>query len=109
MAKRYEQRATTIASYLDFQKWDQAFENKLLGSATIDQLRHNAYLVVLEGLSYRAQRLTQLSKKNWKRTQKQPKKAGGCNLKMETFTGPISRSQGGASLGRSQLAVLTGQ
>ncbi len=54
IAERYEQRSSIITSNLDFQEWDRAFDNKLLGSATIDRLRHNAYLVFLEGQSYRA-------------------------------------------------------
>jgi hypothetical protein len=39
---------------LDFPEWDQAFpHNRLLGSATLDRLRHNAYCMVLDGASYR--------------------------------------------------------
>ncbi|MFD3323099.1 ATP-binding protein, partial [Alteromonas macleodii] len=36
-----------------FSEWGQAFPNKLLGAATLDRLRHNAYRLVLEGESYR--------------------------------------------------------
>ena len=54
IAERYERQSTIITSNLDFSEWDRAFENKLLGAATIDRLRHNAYLVVLEGKSFRA-------------------------------------------------------
>ncbi|MPZ47443.1 MAG: ATP-binding protein, partial [Betaproteobacteria bacterium] len=39
----------------DFTEWDQAFPaNRLLASATLDRLRHNAYCLVLDGQSYRA-------------------------------------------------------
>jgi len=38
---------------LDFSEWGEAFPNRLLGAATLDRLRHNAYRVVLEGESYR--------------------------------------------------------
>ena len=38
---------------LDFTEWGDAFPNRLLGAATLDRLRHNAYRVVLESESYR--------------------------------------------------------
>jgi hypothetical protein len=41
---------------LDFSEWGDAFPNKLLGAATLDRLRHNAYRLVLDGESYRAPR-----------------------------------------------------
>ena len=56
VAERYEQRATIITSNLDFDEWGEAFQNKLLGAATIDRLRHGAYRVILNGKSYRAPR-----------------------------------------------------
>ncbi|HCB18544.1 MAG: ATP-binding protein, partial [Alteromonas oceani] len=49
----YEQKSTIITSNLDFSEWGQAFPNKLLGAATLDRLRHNAYRLILEGESYR--------------------------------------------------------
>lgn len=57
VAERYEQRATVITSNLDFDEWGEAFQNKLLGAATIDRLRHGAYRVILNGKSYRAPRM----------------------------------------------------
>ena len=40
---------------LDFTEWDQAFpNNRLLASATVDRLRHNAYCIELEGPSGRS-------------------------------------------------------
>ena len=42
-----------VTSNLDFAEWGDAFPNRLLGAATLDRLRHNAYRVVLEGESYR--------------------------------------------------------
>ncbi len=54
IAERYEQAATIVTSNLDFDEWDQAFPaNRLLASATLDRLRHNAYCLVLDGASYR--------------------------------------------------------
>jgi DNA replication protein DnaC len=53
VAERYENRATLMTSNLDFGEWQDAFPNKLLGAATIDRLKHNAYQLILEGQSYR--------------------------------------------------------
>ena len=59
IAERYEQTATIVTSTLDFTEWDQAFPaNRLLASATLDRLRHNAYCMVLDGQSYRAPKLS---------------------------------------------------
>ncbi|WP_017446441.1 IS21-like element helper ATPase IstB [Gayadomonas joobiniege] len=54
--ERYERGATIITSNLDFSEWGDAFPNKLLGAATLDRLRHNAYRLILEGESYRSLR-----------------------------------------------------
>ncbi|HEY2417993.1 MAG TPA: ATP-binding protein, partial [Steroidobacteraceae bacterium] len=52
-----ESAATIVTSNLDLTEWDQAFPaNKLLASATLDRMRHNAYCLVLDGKSYRAPR-----------------------------------------------------
>ena len=56
VAERYERTATVITSNLALEEWGAAFPNRLLGSATIDRLRHGAYCVVLDGDSYRAPR-----------------------------------------------------
>ncbi|WP_027371450.1 IS21-like element helper ATPase IstB [Desulfovermiculus halophilus] len=70
VAQRYEHASTIITSNLDFQEWDRAFENKLLGSATIDRLRHDAYLVYLDGPSYRKPKPNQALKKEVEKSQK---------------------------------------
>jgi hypothetical protein len=54
ISERYERKSTIVTSNLDIPEWTDAFPNKLLGSATIDRLRHGAYTVVLEGNSFRA-------------------------------------------------------
>lgn len=57
IAERYERTATIITSNLDFAEWADAFpENKMLGAATLDRLRHGAYRVVLDGASFRTPR-----------------------------------------------------
>lgn len=56
VSERYERKSTIVTSNLDIPEWTDAFPNKLLGSATIDRLRHGAYTVVLEGNSFRCPR-----------------------------------------------------
>lgn len=65
IAERYEQVTTVVTSNLDFTEWDQAFPaNRLLASATLDRLRHNAYCLVLDGNSYRAPKLAPANTKS---------------------------------------------
>lgn len=54
IAERYEQTSTLITSNLALKEWQQAFDNQLLGVATIDRLQQQAYVVLLEGKSYRS-------------------------------------------------------
>lgn len=63
VAARYETVATLITSNLHPEEWDKAFTNRLLGEATADRLRHQAYVVVLEGASYRTPRLLEPGKR----------------------------------------------
>ena len=64
IAERYEQAPTVVTSNLDFAEWDQAFaSNRLLASATLDRLRHNAYCLELDGRSYRDPKVPPASKK----------------------------------------------
>ena len=63
IAERYEQVSTIVTSNLDFAEWDEAFpNNRLLASATIDRLRHNAYCIELEGPSGRNPKVAPPSK-----------------------------------------------
>jgi DNA replication protein DnaC len=58
ISERYERTTTVVTSNLDFSEWDQAFAvNRLLASATLDRLRHNAYCLELDGPSFRAPKL----------------------------------------------------
>ena len=46
---------TIVTSNLDFTEWDQALpSNRLLSSASLYRLRHNAHCLVLDGQSCRA-------------------------------------------------------
>ena len=69
IAERYEQAATIVTSNLDFDEWDQAFAtNRLLASATLDRLRHNAYCLELDGPSYRDPKVGPAAKKRAPKT-----------------------------------------
>ena len=69
IAERYERVATIVTSNLDFDELDQAFAvNRLLDSATIDRLRHNAYCLELDGPSYRDPKVGPAPKKNGQKT-----------------------------------------
>ncbi len=54
ICERYEKKPTIVTSNLHFDEWHAAFQNKLLGAATLDRLRHGAYCVTLDGKGYRA-------------------------------------------------------
>ncbi len=46
-----------MTSNLDLDEWGDAFpDNRVLGAATIDRLRHGCYRIVLEGESFRKPR-----------------------------------------------------
>ena len=65
IAERYEQASTIVTSNLDFDEWDQAFpNNRLLASATVDRLRHNAYCMELEGPSGRSPKVAPAARKS---------------------------------------------
>jgi DNA replication protein DnaC len=57
IAERYERKGTIITSNLDLSEWGDAFPNKLLGAATIDRIRHGAYSVILDGKSFRSEKI----------------------------------------------------
>ena len=59
IAARYERAASILTSNLDFSEWGDAFpDNRILGAATLDRLRHGAYRIVIEGESFRKPRPT---------------------------------------------------
>jgi DNA replication protein DnaC len=75
IAERYEQAATIVTSNLDFDEWDQAFAtNRLLASATLDRLRHNAYCLELDGSSYRDPKVPPAGKKAAQKASSNPAK-----------------------------------
>lgn len=71
IAERYEKKSTIITSNLHFDEWNAAFQNKLLGAATLDRIKHGAYCVTLEGKSYRSPR-----EKQHKPSEREEKRVG---------------------------------
>lgn len=67
IAGRYESAGLIVTSNLDFSEWGEAFPNRLLGAATLDRMKHNAYRIILEGASYRAARETKTTPKSTKK------------------------------------------
>ena len=75
IAERYERAATIVTSNLDFSEWPEAFAtNRLLASATLDRLRHNAYCLELDGRSYRDPKVAPAGKKAGQKTEQNPAK-----------------------------------
>ena len=98
IAERYERTATVVTSNLDFPEWDQAFPaNRLLASATLDRLRHNAYCLVLDGQSYSSPRtlLTQGLSPPKRRQNQRPKPYVRCPFN-HMKVAPLRRSSGGS-------------
>lgn len=94
IAERYEQAATIIPSNLDHTEWDQAFAtNRLLASATLDRLRHNAYCLELDGPSYRDPKVPPAEKKS-------PQKTAEKRSKMDSPKGSCETPFGKAPSGR---------
>ena len=83
IAERYERSATIVTSNLDFDEWDQAFAaNRLLASATLDRLRHNAYCLELDGPSYRDPKVAPAAENGLAKTaRKGPQKAAETTAK----------------------------
>lgn len=53
VAERYERGSIILTSNLDCDEWGAVFENRVLGAAAVDRLRHQAHRLVIEGDTYR--------------------------------------------------------
>ena len=54
MSRRYENGSMIVTSNLAVSEWQQAFQNQLLGAATLDRLQHRSESIILDGPSYRS-------------------------------------------------------
>ena len=53
LATRYETQSTLITSNLMFSDWTSIFQNKVLTSALLDRITHNAIILNMSGQSFR--------------------------------------------------------
>ena len=60
---RTGKKSTIITSNLSFEKWDEIFNNTTLTAALVDRLTHKAYLVNMNGDSYRLRETKVIAKK----------------------------------------------
>ena len=53
LSLRASQKSTIITSNLTFERWDEIFGDAAITSAIVDRLTYKAYLIDMEGDSYR--------------------------------------------------------
>lgn len=53
LAKRAGRKSIVITINLSFERWNEIFKNPVLTAAMIDRLTHKAYIVNMNGNSYR--------------------------------------------------------
>lgn len=65
LSLRAGQKSTIITTNLSFERWEEIFQDPVMTAAMIDRLTHQAYLVNMNGNSYRMKQT-----KEWLETQK---------------------------------------
>ena len=53
LSLRTDTKATIVTTNLSFDRWGEIIKDKILANALVDRLTHNAYLVNMNGVSYR--------------------------------------------------------
>ena len=53
LSLRTDTKATIITTNLSFDRWGEIIKDKILANALVDRITHNAYLVNMNGVSYR--------------------------------------------------------
>ena len=62
LSLRAGMKSTIITTNLPFNKWDEIFGDKVLTTAIVDRLTHKAYIVNMNGKSYRTKETIQWNK-----------------------------------------------
>lgn len=62
LSLRAGMKSTIITTNLPFNKWDEIFGDKVLTTALVDRLTHKAYIVNMNGKSYRTKETIQWNK-----------------------------------------------
>ena len=63
LSLRAEDRSTIITTNLAFERWGEVIRDKVLVAAMIDRLTHNAYLINMNGTSYRLKETKEFNQK----------------------------------------------
>jgi DNA replication protein DnaC len=63
LSLRAGMKSTIVTTNLPFNKWDEIFGDKVLTTALVDRLTHKAYIVNMNGKSYRTKETVQWNKK----------------------------------------------
>ena len=71
LSLRTDTKSTIITTNLSFDRWGEIIKDKILVNALVDRLTHNAYLINMNGESYR---LKETKKFNQKLLQKDENK-----------------------------------
>lgn len=53
LSLRTDRKSTIVTTYLAFDRWSEVIKDKILVNALVDRLTHNAYLINMNGESYR--------------------------------------------------------
>ena len=53
LSLRTDTKATIVTTNLSFDRWGEIIKDKILANALFDRLTHNAYLINMNGVSYR--------------------------------------------------------
>ena len=69
LSLRAGRKATIITTNLSFDRWSEIFGDPVLTAAMVDRLTHKAFLINMNGTSYRVKET-----KNWIQQQQQPQK-----------------------------------
>lgn len=63
LSLRTDTKATTVTTNLSFDRWGEIIKDNILTNALVDRLTHNAYLVNMNGVSYRLKEMKDFNQK----------------------------------------------
>ena len=70
---RSEKKSTIITTNLPFNRWGEVIKDKVLVTAFVDRISHGAYLISMQGKSYRLKETEEFNKALLKQTEVQQK------------------------------------
>jgi len=63
LSLRADRKSTIITTNLGFERWDKIFGDAVLTAALVDRLTHKAYLINMNGESYRLKETREMNQK----------------------------------------------